>query len=179
MALILNRFGNTPQHTLKDSDILQLAYSLSYPGDGAKFEEIPLTKEYHNTRLTLDTTNTITSQSNTFKTIIEGDPSPQVPPNINKQLLYSPRLAFDTGGPTKTKKITTYLNGQPIKETETTFGFLYTSLDTHTVTISNGEVAIRRAGLDFANFWTELTLPALKRRGFLVHRDYLLRQNCF
>lgn len=25
----------------------------------------------------------------------------------------------------------------------------------------------------------ELTLPALKRRGFLVHRDYLLRQNCF
>ncbi|NCR73413.1 MAG: C40 family peptidase [Microcystis aeruginosa LG13-12] len=24
-----------------------------------------------------------------------------------------------------------------------------------------------------------LTLPALKRRGFLVHRDYLLRQNCF
>ncbi len=25
----------------------------------------------------------------------------------------------------------------------------------------------------------DLTLPALKRRGFLVHRDYLLRQNCF
>lgn len=157
VALTLNRFGNTPLHVLKDSDILELTYSLSYPGDGAKFEEIPLTKEYHNTRLTLDTTNTITSQSNTFNTIIEGDPNPQVPPNINKQLLYSPRLAFDTGGPTKTKKITTYLNGQPLQETETTFGFLYTSLDTHTVTISNGEAAIRRAGLDFANFWIEVS----------------------
>lgn len=155
--LILQPFDSTPQRTLKDTDILQLTYTLSYPGDGAKFEGIPLTKEYHNTRLTLDGQSGKEEQTNDKQTIIEGDPTPQAPPNINKQLLYSPRLAFDTGGPTKTKKIITLLNGQPIKETEITFGFLYTSLDTHTVSISNGDIAIRRAGLDFANFWGQVS----------------------
>lgn len=174
LGLTLNYLGKTPQHTLKDSDILQLTYSLNYPGDGAKFEEIPLTKEYHNTRLTLDTTNTTnTNQGNTYYTIIEGDPTPQVPTDINKQLLYSPRLAFDTGGPTKTKKQITYLNGQPIHETETTFGFLYTSLDTHTITINNGEVAIRRTGLDFANFWTQVRSI---ERIYITGSDGYLRQ---
>ena len=153
--LILKALGFTPRRTLKDTDILQLTYSLNYPGDGAKFQQIPLTKEYHNTRLTLDEQSGKEEQANTQQTVIEGDPTPQIPPDINKQLLYSPRLAFDTGGPTKTKKTITTLNGQPVLETETTFGFLYTSLDTHNVTISNGEVAIRRAGLDFANFWVQ------------------------
>lgn len=155
--LILKPFGSTPQRTLKDTDILQLTYTLSYPGDGAKFEGIPLTKEYHNTRLTLDRQSGQEEQTNDQQTVIEGDPTPQVPPQINKQLLYSPRLAFDTGGPIKTKKTITTLNGQPIKETEITFGFLYTSLDTHTVNIANGDIAIRRAGLDFANFWGQVS----------------------
>ncbi|MCA2505402.1 MAG: hypothetical protein IM550_20240 [Microcystis sp. M54BS1] len=155
--LTLKPFGSTPQRTLRDTDILQLTYSLSYPGDGAKIEEIPLYKEYHNTRLTLDSQSGKEEQTNDKQTIIEGDPTPQVPPNINKQFLYSPRLAFDTGGPTKTKKTITTLNGQPIKEIETTFGFLYTSLDTHTVSVNNGDVAIRRAGLDFVSFWGQVS----------------------
>lgn len=155
--LILKPFGSTPQRTLKDTDILQLTYTFAYPGDGAKFEGIPLTKEYHNTRLTLDGQSGQEEQKNEQQTIIEGDPTPQVPPDINKQLLYSPRLAFDTGGPTKTKKTITTLNGQPIKETEITFGFLYTSLDTHSIAIDSGDIAIRRAGLDFANFWTQVS----------------------
>ena len=155
--LTLKPFGFTPQRTLRDTDILQLTYTLTYPGDGAKFEGIPLTKEHHNTRLTLDGQSGKEEQTNDKQTIVEGDPNPQVPPHINKQLLYSPRLAFDTGGPTKTKKTITTLNGQPINETETTFGFLYSSLDTHTVSISNGDVAIRRAGLDFANFWGQVS----------------------
>lgn len=155
--LILQPFDSTPQRTLRDTDILQLTYTLAYPGDGAKFEGIPLTKEYHNTRLTLDRQSGQEEQTNDQQTVIEGDPTPQVPPQINKQLLYSPRLAFDTGGPIKTKKTITTLNGQPIKETEITFGFLYTSLDTHTVSISNGDIAIRRAGLDFANFWGQVS----------------------
>ena len=154
--LILKLFGSTPQRTLRDTDILQLTYTLAYPGDGAKFEGIPLYKEYHNTRLTIDESGK-EQQTNDQSIAIEGDPTPQVPPQINKQLLYSPRLAFDTGGPTKTKKTITLLNGQPIKETEITFGFLYTSLDTHTVSISNGDIAIRRAGLDFANFWGQVS----------------------
>lgn len=155
--LTLKPFGSTPQRTLKNTDILQLTYSLNYPGDGAKFEEIPLYKEYHNTRLTIDGQSGKEEQRNDKQTLIEGDPNPQIPPNINKQLLYSPRIAFDTGGPIKTKKTILTLNGQPIKETEITFGFLYTSLDTHTVSISNGDIAIRRAGLDFANFWVQIS----------------------
>lgn len=170
--LILKPFGSTPQRTLKDSDILQLTYSLNHPGDGAKFEGIPLTKEYHNTRLTLDNSGQ-EQQTNQTETIIDGDPNPHIPPNINKQLLYSPRLAFDTGGPTKTKKTITLLNGQPIKETETTFGFLYTSLDTHTVSISNGDVAIRRASLDFSSFWGQVS--AIERIYVRNNDGYLLQ----
>lgn len=155
--LTFSRFGSTPQRTLKNSDILQLTYSLNYPGDGAKFENIPLYKEFHATRLTIDGQSGQEEQTNDQSVAIEGDPTPQVPPDINKQLLYSPRLAFDCGGPTKTKKTITTLNGQPIKETEITFGFLYTSLDTHSISINSGDIAIRRAGLDFANFWTQVS----------------------
>jgi nitrogen regulatory protein PII len=66
-------------------------------------------------------------------------------------------------------------SGQPhVSETDSNVKFEILTPDR----IMAQNIAKQVADQFFLNF-AGLTLPALKRRGFLVHRDYLLRQNCF
>jgi hypothetical protein len=154
--LTLKEFGKTPLRHLSDAEILDegRTFTFAHAGEGALFDGIPLASEYNNIRLTLDRRAGDGESRNEWRDLQEGDPNPQIPPNIDKSALYSPRLAFDAGGPTRSRKSVKTLNGQTVWEKEETFGFVYTSLDTHSVSVTDGNVAIRRKGLDFENFWT-------------------------
>lgn len=152
-------FGSTPLRYLSRADILQKSWSIAYTGQGATLNGVKLTHELNNVKLQIKKSSN-NETGDEWITLVEGDPNPQIPPNIDKNLLRSNSLCFDLGGETKTKKTVTVVNSATVKEVIETYGFLYTEADTHVVSLKtvNGEETfeIRFADQSFNNYWTKI-----------------------
>jgi len=143
-------FRTEPIYTLYDWEIKGLAYE-STGGFGALVDGVRLAKEFNNAELIIDRSVANNEEeegedSQGFATNIEGDPTPQVPPTINRgffqeaypsDYLRVPTHAFDNGGITKTKKTIKSFNGETIEEIEETYGFVYTSLDVFVINVTS------------------------------------------
>jgi hypothetical protein len=144
-------FRTEPIYTLYDWEIKDLAYE-STGGFGASVDGVRLAKELNNAELIIDRTVADNGEeeggedSQGFATNIEGDPTPEIPPTINRgffQESYSsdylrvPTHSFDSGGITKTKKTIKSFNGETVEEIEETYGFVYTSLDVFVINVTS------------------------------------------
>jgi hypothetical protein len=150
-GIALKDFRLEPIYQLYDWEIKGLSYD-STGGFGATVEGIGLAKELNNAELIIDRTVADNGEeeggedSQGFATNIEGDPTPEVPPTINRgffQESYSsdylrvPTHSFDSGGITKTKKTIKSFNGETVEEIEETYGFVYTSLDVFVINVTS------------------------------------------
>jgi len=146
------RLTESAIHTLADADVFSENAITQFSGTGFAYQGIPLSRELHNVRLSLEVENT-SGTRNERTSLFRGHADPQVSPTIDPNALRSPSLAFDNNGPTKTRVDIDYLNGSPILETEQVWGFVYTSLDTHQVTFTNNNLAIRFLDQTFSSYW--------------------------
>ena len=149
-GITLKDFRTEPIYTLYDWEIKGLAYE-STGGFGALVDGVRLAKEFNNAELIIDRTVADNEEeegedSQGFAINIEGDPTPEVPPTINRgffQEAYSsdylrvPTHAFDSGGITKTKKTIKSFNGETVEEIEETYGFVYNSLDVFVINVTS------------------------------------------
>jgi hypothetical protein len=150
-GIALKDFRLEPIYQLYDWEIKGLSYD-STGGFGANVEGIRLAKELNNAELIIDRSvgenedeeNGEDSQG--YAINIEGDPTPEVPPTINRgffqeaypsDYLRVPTHAFDSGGITKTKKTIKSFNGETVEEIEETYGFVYKSIDVFVINVTS------------------------------------------
>ena len=149
-GITLKDFRTEPIYTLYDWEIKGLTYE-STGGFGALVDGVKLAKEFNNAELIIDRTVADNEEEEGedfqgFATNIEGDPTPEVPPTVNRgffqeaypsDYLRVPTHAFDNGGITKTKKTIKSFNGETVEEIEETYGFVYTSLDVFVINVTS------------------------------------------
>lgn len=184
-AVETRRYGNTAIHFLSEADLLCDELPFNLPGHGAYWDGVKIVEELNNA--VFNPAQTDDDNGDDISIICDGDPKPEEPvtettdEKTGKTTKISLRnaTAFDTGGPTKTKTCTTYLNGQPLKAVTEKWGFIYSYIDVYAVSFS-GNTAVAtysdwtdRTGLK--RYWFKIeqstTIYTYDRHGYLIRVD--------
>lgn len=165
-AVEVRSYGRTAIHFLSEADILSEEEPFNLPGHGAYWDGVKIVEELNNA--VFNPADSSDDAGDERSTICEGPDKPEEPSKettdekTGKSTPISLRnsMAFDMGGPTKTKTCTTYLNGQPIQAKTIKYGFIYSYIDVYAITFSgNTAVATYSDWIDRTNlkrFWVKI-----------------------